>query len=92
VRISVLFNFQEILPLTVVQQVQELFIPQNEVEMKLKEASEMPVIQLTKLDLQWVQVLSEGWATPLSGFMREKEYLQCLHFGVLVQGMTSMVV
>ena len=54
--------------------------------MKLKEATAMPVIKLTKLDLQWVQVLSEGWATPLSGFMKEKEYLQCLHFGVLVQG------
>ncbi|KAB0355814.1 hypothetical protein FD755_021755 [Muntiacus reevesi] len=26
----------------------------------------------------WVQVLAEDWATPLSGFMREKEYLQVL--------------
>jgi len=31
-------------------------------------------------------VLSEGWATPLSGFMRETEYLQCLHFGCLMKG------
>ena len=30
------------------------------------------------------QVLSEGWATPLTGFMREREYLQCLHFGSLL--------
>ncbi|CAB4026247.1 bifunctional 3 -phosphoadenosine 5 -phosphosulfate synthase-like isoform X1 [Paramuricea clavata] len=74
-----------ILPSTVVQAVQELFIPQNEVEMKLKEAATLPTVKLTKLDLQWVQVLSEGWATPLSGFMKENEYLQCLHFGVLVQ-------
>jgi len=31
-------------------------------------------------------VLSEGWATPLGGFMRETEYLQCLHFGCLMTG------
>jgi 3'-phosphoadenosine 5'-phosphosulfate synthase len=31
-------------------------------------------------------VLSEGWATPLGGFMRETEYLQCLHFGCLMKG------
>ena len=39
-----------------------------------------------QLDLQWIQVLSEGWATPLAGFMRETEYLQCLHFGCLMKG------
>ena len=39
-----------------------------------------------QIDLQWMQVLSEGWATPLSGFMRETEYLQCLHFGCLMTG------
>jgi 3'-phosphoadenosine 5'-phosphosulfate synthase len=36
-----------------------------------------------QLDVQWVQVLAEGWATPLTGFMRERQYLQCLHFGCL---------
>ena len=35
-----------------------------------------------------LQVLAEGWATPLDGFMREKEYLQCLHFGCLLSGGT----
>lgn len=40
-----------------------------------------------QLDLQWVQVLSEGWASPLKGFMREKEYLQVIHFGTLLDGM-----
>uniref|UniRef100_A0AAQ4PHY6 3'-phosphoadenosine 5'-phosphosulfate synthase 2a n=1 Tax=Gasterosteus aculeatus aculeatus TaxID=481459 RepID=A0AAQ4PHY6_GASAC len=38
------------------------------------------------LDLQWVQVLSEGWASPLKGFMREREFLQVLHFGNLLDG------
>lgn len=36
--------------------------------------------------MQWVQVLAEGWATPLNGFMREREYLQCLHFDCLLDG------
>lgn len=36
--------------------------------------------------MQWVQVLAEGWATPLQGFMREREYLQCQHFGCLLDG------
>ncbi|EHH64850.1 hypothetical protein EGM_18173 [Macaca fascicularis] len=39
---------------------------------------------IVPLDLQWVQVLSEGWATPLKGFMREKEYLQVMHFDTLL--------
>ena len=39
--------------------------------------------------MQWVQVLAEGWATPLNGFMREREYLQCLHFDCLLDGETS---
>jgi len=29
-------------------------------------------------------VLAEGWATPLDGFMRERQYLQALHFGQLL--------
>nr|XP_032658133.1 bifunctional 3'-phosphoadenosine 5'-phosphosulfate synthase 1 [Chelonoidis abingdonii] len=39
-----------------------------------------------RVDMQWVQVLAEGWATPLNGFMREREYLQCLHFDCLLDG------
>jgi 3'-phosphoadenosine 5'-phosphosulfate synthase len=41
-----------------------------------QQATELPSLEMTKLDLQWLQVLAEGWATPLKGFMREKEYLQ----------------
>ena len=29
-------------------------------------------------------MLSEGWASPLNGFMREREYLQCIHFATLL--------
>jgi len=34
--------------------------------------------------MEWLQVLSEGWATPLNGFMSEKQFLQCQHFGCLL--------
>lgn len=44
------------------------------------------ILFFSQLDLQWVQVLAEGWATPLNGFMREREYLQCQHFGLLLDG------
>ena len=30
-------------------------------------------------------MLGEGWATPLTGFMREKEFLQCQHFNCLLE-------
>lgn len=34
-----------------------------------------------KIKIFKIKVLAEGWATPLSGFMRERQYLQCLHHG-----------
>lgn len=43
----------------------------------------LPQIKLSKVDLEWVHVLSEGWASPLKGFMRESEFLQTLHFNSL---------
>ncbi|KAL1450809.1 hypothetical protein WDU94_003129 [Cyamophila willieti] len=35
------------------------------------------------IDLQWVQVIVEGWANPLKGFMREDEFLKTIHFNQL---------
>ncbi|XP_060800913.1 bifunctional 3'-phosphoadenosine 5'-phosphosulfate synthase isoform X2 [Amyelois transitella] len=61
-------------------EVEELFIYGNRLSSAQEEAKRLPQVQLTTLDLQWVQVLSEGWAYPLKGFMREQEYLQALHF------------
>lgn len=43
----------------------------------------LPKIELDDISLQWVQVIAEGWATPLEGFMREREFLECLHFKTL---------
>merc|ERR1719239_2022669 len=50
----------------------------------MADAATLPAVDINKLDMQWTQVLAEGWATPMSGFMREKEYLQSQHFGCLL--------
>ncbi|KAF4522956.1 hypothetical protein B566_EDAN009546 [Ephemera danica] len=64
--------------------VTELFVEENRVEDAKKEAASLPSVPLTEVDLQWLQVLSEGWAAPLRGFMTEDQYLQCQHFGCLL--------
>lgn len=58
----------------------ELVAPPSDREALSQEASTLPSISLKQIDIEWVHVLSEGWASPLKGFMRENEYLQCLHF------------
>lgn len=61
----------------------ELFVPESEKQSRLELAAGLPRITLSEIDLQWVHVLSEGWASPLKGFMREAEFLQTLHFNSL---------
>ncbi|XP_064614710.1 bifunctional 3'-phosphoadenosine 5'-phosphosulfate synthase-like isoform X3 [Liolophura sinensis] len=80
---------KEILPSAVKNNVRELMVPENRVEAAKAEAEALPALNITKLDMQWLQVLGEGWATPLTGFMREREYLQCQHFGCLLDGGVS---
>uniref|UniRef100_A0A914ZHA0 Sulfate adenylyltransferase n=2 Tax=Parascaris univalens TaxID=6257 RepID=A0A914ZHA0_PARUN len=66
------------------QTVRELFAS-KELKRELEKRLEgMPKINISRVDLEWLQVLAEGWATPLSGFMRERQYLQCLHYGQLL--------
>ncbi|KAF4351665.1 hypothetical protein F8388_024498 [Cannabis sativa] len=61
----------------------ELFVDESLRREKKKEGLDLPRIKLSRIDLQWVHVLSEGWASPLRGFMRESEFLQTLHFNSL---------
>jgi len=64
------------------QPVRQLFVVDEAERQAIVEDSQSdPMIELSKVDLQWLQTLAEGWASPLSGFMRERQYLQCLHFG-----------
>ncbi|CAL4918990.1 unnamed protein product [Urochloa decumbens] len=49
-----------------------------------REAASLPHrVRLGRVDKEWVHVLSEGWASPLQGFMREHEFLQALHFNAI---------
>nr|KAG5714669.1 hypothetical protein BaRGS_000157 [Batillaria attramentaria] len=75
-----------VVPRGAVSTVRELFVPDAKKAEAKKEAEALPAVDITKLDMQWTQVLAEGWASPLSGFMREHEYLQCQHFGCLLDG------
>ncbi|KAK7857730.1 atp sulfurylase 1, partial [Quercus suber] len=61
----------------------ELLVDEPLKDLKKREALSLPRIKLSSIDLQWVHVLSEGWASPLRGFMRESEFLQTLHFNTL---------
>ncbi|KAF3446761.1 hypothetical protein FNV43_RR11941 [Rhamnella rubrinervis] len=61
----------------------DLVVPESERAARTLEAETLPKVGLTEIDLEWVHVISEGWASPLKGFMREDEYLQSLHFNSL---------
>eukprot|EP00053_Salpingoeca_punica_P015544 m.143631 g.143631 ORF g.143631 m.143631 type:complete len:602 (-) comp16743_c0_seq3:1168-2973(-) len=64
----------------------ELFVPEDQVAAREAEAASLPKLEIDRLSMEWLQVLSEGWASPLKGFMREKEFLQCLHFNTITAG------
>uniref|UniRef100_A0A1I7XR57 Sulfate adenylyltransferase n=1 Tax=Heterorhabditis bacteriophora TaxID=37862 RepID=A0A1I7XR57_HETBA len=69
--------------------VRELCVGNEEEKMTLlNEARTLPAVEIDIVDVQWLQVnsavLAEGWGTPLAGFMRERQYLQTLHFGQLL--------
>ncbi|CAG0917644.1 unnamed protein product [Notodromas monacha] len=83
-----------VIPPTVSESVVELFASEAAQCRLTSEISTLSAtLDITEVDLQWVQVLAEGWATPLRGFMREREYLQALHFGCLFdQGVTSQAI
>jgi 3'-phosphoadenosine 5'-phosphosulfate synthase len=61
----------------------ELFVSDADREAKTAFAATLPTLNINKLSMQWLQVLAEGWASPLKGFMREDEFLQCLHFNTI---------
>ncbi|KAK4751371.1 hypothetical protein SAY87_004853 [Trapa incisa] len=61
----------------------DLVVSESDAEAKAREVESLPRVPLTRIDLEWVHVISEGWASPLKGFMRENEYLQSLHFNCL---------
>ncbi|KAL9274860.1 ATP sulfurylase 2-like protein [Drosera capensis] len=58
----------------------DVVVPESERAARASEASSLPQVSLTRIDLEWAHVISEGWASPLRGFMREADYLRSLHF------------
>ncbi|MFQ6623111.1 hypothetical protein Gotur_001774 [Gossypium turneri] len=60
-----------------------LHVTQLERELKKREATSLPKVKLTPIDMQCVHALSKGWASPLTGFTRETEFLQTLHLNSL---------
>lgn len=65
-------------------QIPELFVQPIKLVAAQDEAKTFPKLNITTVEMQWLQILSEGWAYPLKGFMRENEYLQALHFNCII--------
>ncbi|OAF68406.1 hypothetical protein A3Q56_03881 [Intoshia linei] len=72
----------EILPLFCVNYVKELYI-HDDVKIKYNNYIHFSRLNIDMLDLQWLQILAEGWATPMTGFMKESEFLMSQHYGQL---------
>lgn len=56
--------------------IRELFVPESKLASTKVEAETLQSVEINELDVQWLQILAEGWASPLTGFMREYQYLQ----------------
>ena len=50
----------------------------------MAEAATLPKVPLTDYDINWLQVIGEGWAAPLKGFMREGALVQQLWFNSML--------
>ena len=58
----------------------DLHVPPELKQQRIEEASTLPQVLLTDIDLNWLQTIGEGWVAPLKGFMREGTLLETLHF------------
>lgn len=62
----------------------DLHVPEHLRMERIAEAEKLPKVLITDLDLNWLQVIGEGWASPLKGFMREGTLLEVLHFNSIL--------
>jgi len=62
----------------------DLHVPDHLKEERRREAETLPKVLITNLDLNWLQTIGEGWASPLKGFMREGTLLETLHFNSIL--------
>lgn len=47
----------------------ELFVKPEEKDAAIAEAETLPSLDISPLDMEWLQVLSEGWASPMKGYV-----------------------
>lgn len=62
----------------------DLHVPAHLKASRMAEAETLPKVLITDIDLNWLQVIGEGWASPLKGFMREGTLLETLHFNSIL--------
>ena len=65
---------QGIIPRAINERVDELFVGEDKIHLAREEAERLESVEITKLDLEWLQVLSEGWASPLTGIFKSEYY------------------
>ena len=65
-------------------EVVDLHVPEHLRAARVEEAMTLPKVLITDLDLNWLQTVGEGWASPLKGFMREGTLLEVLHFNSIL--------
>ena len=65
-------------------EVVDLHVPAHLRSERIAEAKTLPKVLMTDIDLNWLQVIGEGWASPLKGFMREGTLLETLHFNSIL--------
>ena len=65
-------------------QVIDLHVHDKHKEERKIEAATLPKVLITDIDLNWLQTIGEGWASPLKGFMREGTLLETLHFNSIL--------
>ncbi|XP_043278456.1 bifunctional 3'-phosphoadenosine 5'-phosphosulfate synthase 2 [Venturia canescens] len=63
--------------------IRELFVPESRVDSAKAEAETLSFLEINEIDVQWLQILAEGWAAPLTGFMREDQFLRTQHLRYL---------
>jgi len=62
----------------------DLHVPDHLKAERRAEAETLPKVLITDIDLNWLQTVGEGWASPLTGFMREGVLLETLHFNSIL--------
>ena len=62
----------------------DLHVPDELKATRKAEAETLPKVLITDIELNWLQTIGEGWASPLKGFMREGTLLETLHFNSIL--------